>query len=133
MNQSETAKLVAILRASWPRTEIPDIETMVTAYHLGLRTADYADAEQAVAECIESCTFMPTVAEIRERMPKPRRQLDGKLYNRFHELHGSGRTAVEDREYRQVCHKLGIDWIADARGPVDVEVPASRPLLQVAS
>lgn len=107
---------------------------MLTAYHLGLRNADYADAEQAVAECIETCTFMPTVAEIREKMPKRRRRLDGALYNRFHELHGrDDRTAAEDREYRQVCHKLEIDWIADTKGPVDVEVMPQRPQLQVVS
>lgn len=124
-----------MLRTAWPRTPVDDIDMMVTVYHFGLRNADYADAEQAVAECIESCTFMPTVAEIRERMPKRRPRLDGKLYNRFHELHGrDDRTPAEDREYRQVCHKLEIDWIADTKGPVDVEVlPAQKPQLQVVS
>lgn len=122
MNQAETAKIVAILRASWPRTEIPDIDMMLNAYHLGLRAVDYDDAEQAVAECIETCTFLPTVAEIREKLPKRRARLDKALYDKFHALHGRSRTPVEDRDYRQTCHKLGIDWIADTRGPVDVEI-----------
>ena len=120
MNQSETAKIVAILRASWPRTEIPDIEAMVTAYTLGLRNVEYADAEQAVADCIETCTFLPTVAEIRERIPK-RHVLDGRLYNRFRELKDKGRTPAEQREYVTVCRRLGISWIVGATGPVDVE------------
>lgn len=126
MNLSETAKIVAILRASWPRTEIPDIDAMVTAYHLGLRSVDYAEAEQAVADCIETCTFLPTVAEIRERIPQ-RRRLDGKLYNRFHELKDTpNRTPEQQREYVTVCRRLGILYMVNATGPIDVEAAPAK-------
>lgn len=120
MTKSEAAKVVAILRATWPRTEMPDVESTVTGYWLGLRNVDYADAEQAVADCIESCTFLPTVAEIRERIPQ-RHVLDGALYNRFHELMDAQRTPAEQREYVAVCRRLGISWIVGITGPVDVE------------
>lgn len=91
---------------------------MVNVYHLGLRNASFEDAEVAVAECIESCTFMPTVAEIRQRIPQ-RHVLDGRLYNRFHHLHGKARTTEEHREYLGVCRRLGVSWIASELRDVD--------------
>ena len=114
-----------MLRTAWPRTPVDDIDMMVNVYHLGLRTVDYADAEQAVADCIETCTFLPTVAEIRERIPK-KHVLDAELYNRFHELlEIPNRTVDEQRDFANVCRRLGISYMATARGPIDVEaVPA---------
>lgn len=47
---------------------------MVEVYHLGLRAVSYQDAEAAVAACIETCKFMPVVAEIRERLPRAIRE-----------------------------------------------------------
>ena len=53
MTREETAKLLAVMKAAWPRTKIEDPDAMVSAYALGLRNVDYDDAEQAVADCIE--------------------------------------------------------------------------------
>lgn len=43
---------------------------MTEVYHLGLREVAYPDAEAALVACIETCRFMPVVAEIRERLPR---------------------------------------------------------------
>lgn len=126
MTRDETSKLLAILRAMWPQAKIIDPEAMTTGYHLGLRDVSYRDAEQAVTACIEELTFMPTVAEIRQRLPK--RGLDSTLYREFGALHGKRRSAEEQRRYAAVCRKLGIDVPAAPPPPRSVPVGAGAEL-----
>jgi hypothetical protein len=111
MTRDEVSRLLAVMRATFPQTKITDPEAMLTGYHLGLRNVPYDDAQEAVAQCIETCTFMPTVAEIRERLPR-QPGIDATLYRRFGELHGKPRTPAEDHEYGQLCKKLGVPWVA---------------------
>lgn len=74
MTKTEARKLVAIIRTAWPLAEVEDLDAMVEVYHLGLRKVSYPDAEAAVVACIETCRFMPVVAEIRERLPRSIRE-----------------------------------------------------------
>jgi hypothetical protein len=73
MNTQETAAILAIIKGGWQhqwkRQEV-DEPLMLKTYQLGLRDVAYTDAEMAVAGCIEDCKFIPTVAEIRERLPQ---------------------------------------------------------------
>jgi hypothetical protein len=108
MTNAEAAKLLAVMRAAWPRTKIEDPDATVKAYELGLRNVGYQDANTAVVSCIEELTFMPSVAEIRERLPKGP-GLDSTLYREFGALHGKSRTADEQRRYVAVCRRLGIE------------------------
>lgn len=73
MNTQETGAILAIIKGGWQhqwRGQQVDEPLMLKTYQLGLRDVAYADAEIAVASCIESCKFIPTVAEIRERLPR---------------------------------------------------------------
>ena len=92
---------------------------MVTVYHLGLRNVTYDDAEAAVVECIETCTFMPTVAEIREKFPR-QPGMNSALYRRFAALHGKAETSEELREYAAICKALGVAWLS-SEYPAPVE------------
>lgn len=74
MTKSEARKLIAIIRTAWPLADVEDVDAMVEVYHLGLRSVSYPDAEAAVVACIETCRFMPVVAEIRERLPRSIRE-----------------------------------------------------------
>lgn len=66
MTPKQAAQLVAILKASFPSTNI-GAET-VKVYAAMMADLDFIDAQRAIREVIAEARFFPTIAEIRERV-----------------------------------------------------------------
>ena len=66
MIPSEAMRLVATLKATYPRQEIR--EETVEVYVRFLSDLDHAAAEQAVGRIVATSRFFPTIAEIREEV-----------------------------------------------------------------
>ena len=64
MTQAETAKLVAVLMASFPSNKATAATSQV--YERMLADLDYAAAQAAVERLLATARFMPTIGEIRE-------------------------------------------------------------------
>lgn len=70
MTLMETAKLMKLLQAAYPRfyTYADDVtrKNAVKIWQLSLEDMDYALAQKALVELIQTCKFTPTVADFRE-------------------------------------------------------------------
>ena len=64
MTKIETAKLLAVLAAAFPRFEVDDLKVQV--WHEMLGDLDYATANMAVKKLILENTFPPSIAEVRK-------------------------------------------------------------------
>jgi len=64
MKRSEVAKLVLNLTAAYPNA--PVTEATSAAYERQLADLDYAAAQAAIERLLNTCRFLPTIAEIRE-------------------------------------------------------------------
>jgi hypothetical protein len=63
MNKAEAAKVVAILKATW--SNHPFTPESPHAYWLGLQDLEFADVEVAIARAIQTETFCPVPATLR--------------------------------------------------------------------
>lgn len=70
MNRAEASQLVAVLLAAYPAQaeRIPSLETTAEVYEQFLSDLDYAEADRAVRALIAESKWLPTVAEIRDRV-----------------------------------------------------------------
>ena len=64
MTRAETAKILAVLAASYPKFEVDDLKVQV--WHEMLGDLDYATANMAVKKLILENTFPPSIAEVRK-------------------------------------------------------------------
>ena len=64
MTRAETAKILAVLAASYPKFEVDDVKVQV--WHEMLGDLDYAVASMAVKKLIMQNTFPPAIAEVRK-------------------------------------------------------------------
>ena len=64
MNAAETGKLIAILKAAYPRQPVEDATASV--YATMLEDLDPRAAVEAVQRHIATCTYFPSIAEIRK-------------------------------------------------------------------
>lgn len=64
MTKGETAKLLAVLAAAFPRFEVDDIKVQV--WHEMLGDLDYSLASLAIKKLILESTFPPSIAEVRK-------------------------------------------------------------------
>ncbi len=64
MTKSETAKLLAVIAASYPRFEVDDLKVKV--WHEMLGDLDYNVASMAVKKIIVQNTFAPAISEVRK-------------------------------------------------------------------
>lgn len=76
MTAAEGVRLMALLKAAWPRMELGDATLEV--YARALSDIDLPAIESAVMDLLQTSTFFPSVAEIREavavdrvRLPTP--------------------------------------------------------------
>ena len=78
MTRAQEESLVAVLRATHPRQPVP-AET-VALYVDRLMGLDYEPARLAVIELVNTVTFWPSVADVRDaykaRRPKPKVNVD---------------------------------------------------------
>lgn len=71
MTKAEALRLMAMLRAAWPRQEIGEDTTEVYAGMLA--DLSYADAKTAVTTLVKTSKWFPTIAEIREQAADAKR------------------------------------------------------------
>lgn len=64
MTKGETAKLLAVIAASFPRFEVDDLKVKV--WHEMLGDLDYTVASMAVKKIILQNTFAPAISEVRK-------------------------------------------------------------------
>ena len=64
MTKGETAKLLAVLAAAFPRFEVDDLKVQV--WHEMLGDLDYSLASLAIKKLILESTFPPSIAEVRK-------------------------------------------------------------------
>jgi len=64
MTKTETAKLLAVLAAAFPRFEVDDLKVQV--WHEMLGDLDYSLANLAIKKLILESTFAPAIAEVRK-------------------------------------------------------------------
>ena len=64
MTKGETAKLLAVLAAAFPRFEVDDLKVQV--WHEMLGDLDYSLASLAIKKLILESTFAPAIAEVRK-------------------------------------------------------------------
>jgi hypothetical protein len=64
MTKGETAKLLAVLAAAFPRFEVDDLKVQV--WHEMLGDLDYSVASLAIKKLILESTFPPSIAEVRK-------------------------------------------------------------------
>ena len=64
MTKIETAKLLAVLAAAFPRFEVDDLKVQV--WHEMLGDLDYSLASLAIKKLILESTFAPAIAEVRK-------------------------------------------------------------------
>lgn len=64
MTKIETAKLLAVLAAAFPRFEVDDLKVQV--WHEMLGDLDYSLANLAIKKLILESTFAPAIAEVRK-------------------------------------------------------------------
>lgn len=64
MTKIETAKLLAVLAAAFPRFEVDDLKVQV--WHEMLGDLDYSLANLAIKKLILESTFPPSIAEVRK-------------------------------------------------------------------
>lgn len=64
MTKIETAKLLAVLAAAFPRFEVDDLKVQV--WHEMLRDLDYSLVSLAIKKLISESTFAPAIAEVRK-------------------------------------------------------------------
>jgi len=64
MTRAETAKILAVLAASYPKFEVDDLKVQV--WHEMLGDLDYVTANMAVKKLILENTFAPSIAEVRK-------------------------------------------------------------------
>lgn len=64
MTDSETARIVAVLMASFPHNRATPATS--SAYENMLRDLEYGAVNAAISKLLATCKFMPTIAEIRE-------------------------------------------------------------------
>jgi hypothetical protein len=62
----ERLKLVGVLAASYPNTQISD--ATIKAYAHFLKDVPLPLLQAAIAQCADECTFFPVVAEIKKRV-----------------------------------------------------------------
>lgn len=74
MTKAEALRLVAMLRAAWPRQEVGQDTAEVYAGMLG--DLPFEEAKAAVTRLVQTSRFFPTIAEIRERVAETRCDLD---------------------------------------------------------
>jgi len=63
MTRAETAKILAVLAASYPKFEVDDLKVQV--WHEMLGDLDYVTANMAVKKLILENIFAPSIAEVR--------------------------------------------------------------------
>ncbi len=66
MDKQETAKILAVLAASYPRFEIDEVRVKV--WYEMLKDYDYKAINHVVWEWIKEEAFPPSIAEIRKRV-----------------------------------------------------------------
>jgi hypothetical protein len=64
MTKGETAKLLAVLAAAFPRFEVDDLKVQV--WHEMIGDLDYGIASLAIKKLILESTFPPSIAEVRK-------------------------------------------------------------------
>ena len=64
MTRAETAKILAVLAASYPKFEVDDLKVRV--WHEMLGDLDYVTANMAAKKLILENTFAPSIAEVRK-------------------------------------------------------------------
>lgn len=74
MTKQEAMKLVALLKAGWPRQEL-GAET-ISLYADMLKDIPLAEAQAAVQRIVQTSKWFPTIAEIREQVAEARCALD---------------------------------------------------------
>lgn len=70
MKKSEVTQLAAMLASAYPHTKFDELSS--AAYELALDDIDHEHARQAVRLLLQTCKFMPTIAEIREAVVRVR-------------------------------------------------------------
>lgn len=73
MRPNDAARIVALLQGAYPRQEFPD--STVEVYAMALVDLDYADVVEAVTRLVQTSRWLPTIAEIRERVAEARLEL----------------------------------------------------------
>jgi hypothetical protein len=73
MTEPDANRLVAMLMAAWPRA-VPEDRVRETAamYRAGLGDLEFDEALRAVGEAVRQSRFLPTVAELCERVSNAR-------------------------------------------------------------
>lgn len=73
MNKAQATDLVSILQGAYPR--VPFADSTVGVYVMVLADLEFEAAKRAVLELIQTSKWLPTIAEIRERVVESRADL----------------------------------------------------------
>lgn len=118
MEHKEAAKLVAVCLAMWPNHPVANLDGLIAGWEMALADLDYRDCEAALRDYLQTGTFFPAPAEIRQRVKATQPALDGRAYKRFEQLRRSLQagelTADGAEELAAIERRLGVPVSAPA-------------------
>lgn len=111
MNQKETAKILAVLAAAYPKFEVD--ETKLRVWHEMLGDMEYEVVAVAVKKCMLEKTFAPSIAEVRQEVVKimnPNRLTSAEAWGEVeYAIKRYGATAAYDgTSYKDVLSPLTL-------------------------